>query len=868
MGNGLGLRCSEPAVETSAAVTQGYCDYPDAQDASQVALISAQNAGLSGLRKRRTMGRCNSLTFTRGAQELSIRPPSEKTPEEKQMLTTSIRSNPKLQRLANFSEEHIDLLVSTAHKEVFEAGEYIMTEGDLDNKTFYVTASGEFEVSSSEPFKVVYRDDGHADLAPSEAPPEWLQSESQTRAAQPKATQTIGKMVCLGVSTMMNCTPRKTTIRALGRCVLWVFCEASVKIVAEQAQEASSASKSPEEMRLVSEVLEANGNLQGLIPLRSRHFETLARVAFKREVDEGNVIMREGDLNADGFYIVGEGLLEFTSSEPFQVVESRGMFHLARGEGSAKTTRECGVGLSFGELSMLGCTPRFATVTAKKKTVLWEISRSDFQATQQQAVEEHVKGRAKTLEQLSSLSSFSAKDKERFAGVLKKTIFREGEFIYTEDDTGTALYIVYEGSVAISARGKPDDVFVAKPSAGTYDYRYFGEAALLDDVPQPRMETVRVTSSKVSALVLEQEDMSKIWERLIAEPPSAFERYQTGVARTKNDEETALSWENLETLGLLGCGALGPVDLVKHKKTKELYALKRMSKGLIVQRGLRQGVVQERTLWMEVLSPFVVKVFATLHDAQTLCYLLEPALGGSLALYAQHSLHGKPEIVKYHTAGVVLALEHLHKRNILYRNIKPENIVLSHEGQPKLTDMSLAKIVYGHTFTTCGTPNYMSPEVISGVGHTQAADWWSLGILIFELMAGHAPFDAEQPMSTFSGVMRGINSITMPSVCDSAVESLIRDLLKSDSIDRLAMRPGGVQNILDHAWFASFDWAAMRSLSLKPPYMPSFSRDLSLNDLPTSALLAHASARSTNLPRPVELFCDEDGSWEEEFTCA
>lgn len=162
----------------------------------------------------------------------------------------------------------------------------------------------------------------------------------------------------------------------------------------------------------------------------------------------------------------------------------------------------------------------------------------------------------------------------------------------------------------------------------------------------------------------------------------------------------------------------------------------------------------------------------------------------------------------------------------------------------------------------------MSPEVISGAGHTQAADWWSLGILIFELMAGRAPFDADQPMSTFSGVMRGINKVEMPSKCEGAVGDLIRNLLKRDSIDRLAMRPSGVQNVLDHVWFASFDWVAMRSLSLKPPYIPSSSRDLSLNDLPASTLLAHTSAQRKDLPRPVEFFGDEDGCWEEEFTCA
>eukprot|EP00440_Ansanella_granifera_P068050 gb/GFBE01073824.1/.p1 GENE.gb/GFBE01073824.1/~~gb/GFBE01073824.1/.p1 ORF type:complete len:883 (+),score=192.46 gb/GFBE01073824.1/:1-2649(+) len=820
--------------------------------------------------KRRTMGRSNSLTFTRSDhQEISQRPSNEKTPEEKEMLATSLRGNPKLRRLADFSEEHIQMMVNTAHKEIFEKGERIMTEGDLDNKVFYVTSSGLVQISSTEPFKVVRRDDGHGDLAPVETPPSWKQSpraNSKKSAAVPLATENAGKWVSLGVSTMMNCTPRKTTIIALERCELWVFCEAQIKMVAELAQESSTSSKSPEDIQLISEVLEANGNFQGLVPLRARHVKKLAQVAFKEEKDEGQVIMKEGDLNADAFYIVGDGLLEITSSEPFQVISSQGKFHLARGEGHERTTRECGKGLSFGELSMLYCAPRFATVTCKQKTTLWAIARSDFQAIQKQAVEEHIKGRVKTLETLSVLSSFSTRDKERFAGVLEKMNLREGEVLYREGDLGSALYIVYEGSVSITCNGKPQETFQAKPVSGSYDYRYFGETAVMETTPVPRTETVRVTSAKASALVLEQDELHKIWDRLIAEPPSAFERYKTGAVKEKHQEETALTWQNLDEVGLMGCGALGPVELVKNKKTEAFYALKKMSKGLIVQRGLRQSIVQERTLWMEVLSPFVVKVFSTLADSQSLCFLLEPALGGSLAsVYVQHGLYGKGDHVRYHTAGVVLALEHLHKRNIVYRNIKPENIVLSHLGHPKLTDMSLAKIVYGHTFTTCGVPEYMAPEVISSVGHTRGADWWSLGVLIFELMAGFSPFYSDRPMTTYSKVMRGISNVDMPAACTAPVADLVKDLLQPVSIDRIAMRKGGVQNVMDHTWFSGFDWKAMRDLSLAPPYAPNFPRaangKLSLDELPKEVLLSQFKVSRTDLPRPVECIADEHDEW-------
>eukprot|EP00931_Biecheleriopsis_adriatica_P049910 TRINITY_DN28884_c0_g1_i1.p1 TRINITY_DN28884_c0_g1~~TRINITY_DN28884_c0_g1_i1.p1 ORF type:complete len:874 (-),score=161.01 TRINITY_DN28884_c0_g1_i1:90-2711(-) len=821
-------------------------------------------------KQKRTMGRSNSLTFTRGDLELSYRPPSQKNAEEKRKLAESLRGNPKLRRLANFGEPQIDLLVATAHKEIFEKGEVLMTEGELDNKIFYVTASGTVQISSSEPFKVVRRKDGHADLAPSED--KTLETKKNCKldgSVMHISTEAVGAWCSLGASTMVNCTPRKTTIIALERCEVWVFSEASVKIVAEQAQEAASIRKSPENTKLISEVLEANGNFQGLIPLRSRHVEKLAQIAHKEEVAQGEVIMREGDLNADAFYIVGDGLLEFTSSQPFEVISSRGKFHLTRGEGSAQTTRECGKGLSFGEISMLYCAPRFATVVAKTNTVLWAIARSDFQVIQKQAVEEHIKGRIRTLEKLSVLSSFSTRDKERFAALLEKVNFKEGEFIYREGDLGTALYIVYEGSVAVTATGKADDSFHAKPTPGSYDYRYFGESALLDTTATKRTESVQVTSAKASALVLESEELHKIWDRLIEEPASAFERHKTGVVKEKHQEQTALSVDNLDTLGLLGCGALGPVQLVKHKKTSTLYALKQMSRGLIVQRGLRNSVAQERTLWMEVLSPFIVRVFATFKLQQSLCFLLEPALGGCLAAaYPKHQLYGSVKHVRYHAAGVILGLEHLHKRSIVYRNIKPASVVLSEHGHPRLTDMSLAKMVYGHTFTACGTPEYLPPEVISAVGHTRAADWWSLGVLIFELMTGSSPFQADQPMGTYLKVMRGMDGVNMPEVCNGSTGSLIIDLCRQVPIDRLAMRRGGIENVFGHAWFDGFDWKAMRSLALTPPYVPSFPLSdgkLVLSELSTECLLSHFSASSGDLPRPVDVEDEFDSDWDEEF---
>merc|ERR1719188_1045443 len=235
---------------------------------------------------------------------------------------------------------------------------------------------------------------------------------------------------------------------------------------------------------------------------------------------------------------------------------------------------------------------------------------------------------------------------------------------------------------------------------------------------------------------------------------------------------------NFTVTGLLGVSAVGPVELCRHKHTKELYALKSMNKGLIVQKSLRKSVIREKKLCMEIIHPNIVRAVATFNEQQTLHFLMEAALGGELCrTYKQQDLYGSARHTRYYAACVTPALDHLHQRRIIYRNLKPKNVLLSQLGHPKLTDMGISKLVVSNTFTTCGTPMYMAPEVVAGIGHNRAADWWSLGVLIFELLSGKSPFESVHPMEIYSKVMRGIARVNFPSECHGNAGDLVRALL-------------------------------------------------------------------------------------------
>merc|ERR1719394_1989828 len=200
---------------------------------------------------------------------------------------------------------------------------------------------------------------------------------------------------------------------------------------------------------------------------------------------------------------------------------------------------------------------------------------------------------------------------------------------------------------------------------------------------------------------------------------------------------------------------------------------------------------------------------------------MESALGGELyATYNRRNFHGSEKHAKFYIAGVICAFEHMHERRIIYRDLKPENLLINEEGKLKVTDMGLAKFVIGMTYTTCGTPDYFAPELIASIGHTNAVDWWTLGILIFELMSGHPPFESAYPMQIYSKVMKGINKVNFPPKCQGAVGDVIRALLKNEPSERLPMRPGGVKNLKAHKWFENFSWDDMANLAVDQPYKP------------------------------------------------
>jgi len=314
--------------------------------------------------------------------------------------------------------------------------------------------------------------------------------------------------------------------------------------------------------------------------------------------------------------------------------------------------------------------------------------------------------------------------------------------------------------------------------------------------------------------------------------------------------------DELTKVALLGCGGFGVVELWKDAKTNKPYALKGLNKGYIMKTGQQANVLNEKMLMLMCDSPFVIKLYACYNEDQFLYFLLEPARGGEVfTVYEKYSLHGSAEHAKFYTAGVVFAFEHIHDRHIIYRDLKPENLLLNEEGHCKLVDFGLAKCSIVQTYTTCGTPDYFAPEMISSTGHSKAVDWWTLGVIIFEWQSGSAPFADSNPMKIFTKVKKGIDKIKFPVGCKGDCEDLVKSLLKNDPGERLTSLTGGSNNIKTHDWFKGFDWAGCEARTMEPPFKPECGG-------PTDIAAFEPSA--ADMP-PQCLYQDDGSKWDEGF---
>ncbi|XP_032750572.1 ribosomal protein S6 kinase alpha-2 [Rattus rattus] len=282
-----------------------------------------------------------------------------------------------------------------------------------------------------------------------------------------------------------------------------------------------------------------------------------------------------------------------------------------------------------------------------------------------------------------------------------------------------------------------------------------------------------------------------------------------------------------ELLKVLGQGSYGKVFLVRKvtgSDAGQLYAMKVLKKATLKVRD-RVRSKMERDILAEVNHPFIVKLHYAFQTEGKLYLILDFLRGGDLFTRLSKEVMFTEEDVKFYLAELALALDHLHSLGIIYRDLKPENILLDEEGHIKITDFGLSKEAIDHdkrAYSFCGTIEYMAPEVVNRRGHTQSADWWSFGVLMFEMLTGSLPFQGKDRKETMALILKA--KLGMPQFLSAEAQSLLRALFKRNPCNRLGAGVDGVEEIKRHPFFVTIDWNKLYRKEIKPPFKPAVGR--------------------------------------------
>ncbi|KAF4701130.1 hypothetical protein FOZ63_004941, partial [Perkinsus olseni] len=287
-------------------------------------------------------------------------------------------------------------------------------------------------------------------------------------------------------------------------------------------------------------------------------------------------------------------------------------------------------------------------------------------------------------------------------------------------------------------------------------------------------------------------------------------------------QDETVKKDDLEPVAVVGYGTFGRVTLVHNKKNpNKEYALKAVSKNHVIVMQQQKSINVEREILLQLYHPCIVQFVKTFQDEKYVYFLTE-FLGGGDLFNAIREIGNLSEFqVRYYAASIVLAIEYLHEKGIMYRDLKPENLLLDFEGSVKLVDFGCCKQA-ARSYTLMGTPEYLAPEVILGRSYTDCVDWWSTGVCMYEFICGPLPFgsDTDDQLELFRQIIEA--PLKFPSwLRDQNAKSIISGLMNKDPEQRLGGGPLGAKEIKRHPYFKNFDFDGLLSRTVKSEWKPN-----------------------------------------------
>ncbi|KAF1788786.1 Cyclic nucleotide-binding-like [Phytophthora cactorum] len=538
--------------------------------------------------------------------------------------------------------------------------------------------------------------------------------------------------------------------------------------------------------------LDALKKVKLLESLTAEQLEVVATFVYSLQYRPGDTIVHKGEPGRV-MYMIQSGTVVCTDI----------------GSGSAAIAKvQLKEGDYFGERALLSAEPRSATVVAHTDQLL------DYNRM------------------LRTLESITVMKKKKLLDSARIVHFEPNETILNEGDHGDTFYILKEGeakmlqqpksrssSSASSSSNPPSPIHKIIPLnngnveppppplevARILPGDTFGELAILDRRRQPASI---VACTKVECFALTSRDFDNIFES-VKNDLYDLARQKEIVSSDKLFAHS-ITLSSLKYISAIGMGSFGVVHMAEHVPTGRFVAVKEMWKSRLEQLRQTHHIQSEKKLLMQIDSEFLLKCYATLQDDKKIYFVTELLVGGELFRRIV-TRSGLPVLLsqpdtRFYAACCIKALEYLHEHNIIYRDLKPENILLDSRGYAKLVDFGFAKKLTGKTYTLCGTPEYLAPEIILGIGHGVAVDCWGLGILIYEMVVGDSPFSSpdEDHLAVCRNILHG--HILFPVDCDSDWKSIVQALLQRQPEKRASMIAGSLLDVRREKWLAGFDW--------------------------------------------------------------
>ncbi|KRX07626.1 Protein kinase-like domain [Pseudocohnilembus persalinus] len=330
----------------------------------------------------------------------------------------------------------------------------------------------------------------------------------------------------------------------------------------------------------------------------------------------------------------------------------------------------------------------------------------------------------------------------------------------------------------------------------------------------------------------EYDDINRLQQQVINQ--NKFQRKEN-----KKKNKKKISIDSFHLLSIIGKGSYAKVALVRKKDNGKIYALKILKKSFIQFRDQKNRVLEERKVLEEAENQFVVKMKYAFQNDEKLFFVLEYCPGGELFNIINLADSLNTYQTQFYAAQMVLALEYLHSKNIIYRDLKPENVLIDAQGYIKLTDFGLSKRNINSNDAAksiCGTPEYLAPEILFKEGHGKMVDFWTLGVIIYEMYVGQPPFQItgnQKRESLFEKIK--YEPLKYPSKVNGKLKDLLEKLLQKNPSQRLGAK-NGFKEVKEHPWFEKFDWQGIQMKKIEAPFKPKLNYETDMKYFPREFL--------------------------------